>query len=191
MRGGRDEHPGPRGTIADRRRRTRAASLRAHGCRRRPPARRAWTRGLAGRRPGGGSRSTQRGQCHGTTVGVALVPGASRRRLQPDRRRNRRRRIGRRRTATARYAHEGRAPPAGGGAGSRGVGVRRGLRAALPDEDALTVAASGQPLTVTDDGRVRTITIDRPEARNALRTAMRRELVGLAESADADDAVAV
>ena len=54
-----------------------------------------------------------------------------------------------------------------------------------------TVATSGQHLTIADDDGIRTITIDRPEARNALTTAMRRELVALAESADGDDSVAV
>jgi enoyl-CoA hydratase len=44
-------------------------------------------------------------------------------------------------------------------------------------------------LSVSDDGTVRTITFDRPAARNALTTAMRAELCGLLAAADADPGV--
>ncbi|MGH7895915.1 MAG: enoyl-CoA hydratase, partial [Candidatus Binatia bacterium] len=67
------------------------------------------------------------------------------------------------------------------------------LRAELPATlaEELTVAVVRPHLEVARDGGVCTITLDRPEARNALTTAMRRDLVALAEAIDGDDAVAV
>lgn len=49
--------------------------------------------------------------------------------------------------------------------------------------------AAGGHLHVRDDGPVRTIEIDRPEAKNALNGAMRRELGELLQAADRDPAV--
>src|SRR5262245_54096275 len=49
--------------------------------------------------------------------------------------------------------------------------------------------ASHPKLLVTDDDGVRVITIDRPEAKNALDSAMRNTLIDLVADADVDDGV--
>src|ERR1700760_135821 len=53
---------------------------------------------------------------------------------------------------------------------------------------ARTSGASGH-LIVTDDGNLRTIVFDRPQARNALNKAMRDELCALLAAAERDDSV--
>src|SRR3954452_9290806 len=66
---------------------------------------------------------------------------------------------------------------------------RRSAWSASASPSSSRVTADDTPLVVEDVDGVRTITINRPEVKNALTAAMRAEFCALIEDADADDAV--
>lgn len=58
----------------------------------------------------------------------------------------------------------------------------------MPDVAAL-VGRAREPIVVADDGGIRYLILNRPEARNALTRAMRADFAGLLAAADADDRI--